>query len=297
MGWRRVVAVVAIYAFLLGSAGAIKLAKESDYTDIRKEVQQLVRKTNCGPILIRLSWHDAGTYNAQDGTGGPRGVMRFGTGGEATHDANNGLQIARDLLQPIHEKYPNVSTADLWSLAAVVAIEEMGGPSVAWRPGRRDASAAEESVEQGRLPDAQQGCAHLRQIFNRMGFNDQEIVALSGAHTVGRMHPDRSLHEGAWTTRPYHFDNAYFTDLVNTKFEKYTNEFGNIQYKSADDTFLAPSDYALIEDPSTLQWVQLYAKDQQRFFQDFASAFTKLQELGVDFSKAETFSCDAHLEE
>ena len=27
--------------------------------------------------------------------------------------------------------------------------------------------------------------------------------------------------------------------------------------------------------------VQLYAKDEARFFQDFAAAFTKLQELGV----------------
>lgn len=30
----------------------------------------------------------------------------------------------------------------------------------------------------GRLPDATQGPQHLRQIFGRMGFNDQEIVAL-----------------------------------------------------------------------------------------------------------------------
>jgi hypothetical protein len=28
--------------------------------------------------------------------------------------------------------------------------------------------------------------SHIRQIFNRMGFNDQEIVALSGAHALGR---------------------------------------------------------------------------------------------------------------
>ena len=27
--------------------------------------------------------------------------------------------------------------------------------------------------------------AGLRQVFNRMGFNDQEIVALSGAHALG----------------------------------------------------------------------------------------------------------------
>ena len=38
----------------------------------------------------------------------------------------------------------------------------------------------------GRLPDASKGPPHIRDIFYRMGFNDQEIVALSGAHALGR---------------------------------------------------------------------------------------------------------------
>lgn len=33
---------------------------------------------------------------------------------------------------------------------------------------------------------------HLRGIFHRMGLSDQEIVALSGAHTLGRARPERS---------------------------------------------------------------------------------------------------------
>ena len=36
----------------------------------------------------------------------------------------------------------------------------------------------------GRLPDASKGAQHLRDVFFRMGFNDQEIVALSGSHTL-----------------------------------------------------------------------------------------------------------------
>jgi catalase (peroxidase I) len=40
----------------------------------------------------------------------------------------------------------------------------------------------------GRLPDASQGAQHLRDVFGRMGFNDREIVALSGGHTLGRCH-------------------------------------------------------------------------------------------------------------
>ena len=37
-----------------------------------------------------------------------------------------------------------------------------------------------------RLPDASKGAPHIRDVFSRMGFNDQELVALSGAHALGR---------------------------------------------------------------------------------------------------------------
>lgn len=32
-------------------------------------------------------------------------------------------------------------------------------------------------------------------------------------------------------------------------------------------------------------WVELYAKDEDRFFTDFAAAFSKLMELGVPFEQ------------
>ena len=38
-----------------------------------------------------------------------------------------------------------------------------------------------------------------------MGFNDQEIVALSGAHAVGRCHTDRSGFDGPWSFSPVTF--------------------------------------------------------------------------------------------
>ena len=59
----------------------------------------------------------------------------------------------------------------------------------------------------GRLPDAAQGAEHLRDVFHRMGFNDKEIVCLSGAHTLGRCHKTRSGFDGPWTTNPLQFDN------------------------------------------------------------------------------------------
>jgi cytochrome c peroxidase len=144
--------------------------------------------------------------------------MRFDP--EAGHGANAGLAVARALLEPIKKKFPWISYADLYTLAGVVAVEEMGGPSVAWTPGRSDAADGTACPPDGRLPDAAQGAGHLRDIFYRMGFDDKEIVALSGAHTLGRCHTDRSGFSGPWTNAPTTFSNLYFTELVNNSWKK-----------------------------------------------------------------------------
>jgi hypothetical protein len=61
---------------------------------------------------------------------------------------------------------------------------------------------AKDIPPNGRLPDAAQGAQHVRDIFYRMGFNDREIVALSGAHTLGRCHTDRSGFSGRELSSP-----------------------------------------------------------------------------------------------
>ncbi len=50
-----------------------------------------------------------------------------------------GLHIARDRLEQIKAKFPGITYADLYTLAGVVAVEEMGGPTIKWSPGRTDA--------------------------------------------------------------------------------------------------------------------------------------------------------------
>ena len=97
--------------------------------------------------------------------------MRFDP--EAGHGANAGLGIARGLLEPVKKMFPWISYADLYTLAGVVAIEEMGGPTIAWSPGRSDAASVDACTPDGRLPDATQGAPHLRNIFYRMGFDDR----------------------------------------------------------------------------------------------------------------------------
>ncbi len=105
---------------------------------------------------------------------------------------------------------------------AVVAIKTLGGPTIPWSSGRTDAVDPSAIPPEGRLPKADSGppgadqadADHLREIFGRMGFNDQEIVALSGAHALGRCNVENSGYEGFWTWTPTRFNNVYYKFLV-----------------------------------------------------------------------------------
>jgi len=236
-----------------------------------------------GPVLVRLAWHAAGTFDKQSSTGGSNGgTIRFNP--EASHGANAGLKVARDLLEPIKQQFPGITYADLYTLAGVVAIEELGGPKVPWRPGRTDAADGKSCPPDGRLPDASKAHDHVRQVFGRMGFNDQEMVALIGAHALGRCHTDLSGYDGPWTNAPTTFSNEYFRLLLEEKWVP-RNWKGPRQFEDAKTKTLMmlPADIALVQDPGFKKYVELYAKDGERFKKDFAAAFGKLLELGVKF--------------
>ena len=78
--------------------------------------------------------------------------MRFKP--ECDHGGNAGLGIARKLLEPIKAKHPEISYADLYILAGVVAVEEMGGPKVGFKYGRGDAKGTADPKDDPRFsPD------------------------------------------------------------------------------------------------------------------------------------------------
>jgi len=116
-----------------------------------------------------------------------------------------------------------------------------------------------------------------------MGFNDQEIVALMGAHAVGRCHPNRSGYDGPWTNSPTVFSNDFYVQLLE---QKWTPKKWNGPKQFEDESgalMMTPGDMAMIEDPAFRKWVDVYAQDEAKWHQDFANAFCKLLELGVKF--------------
>ncbi|KAG5575589.1 hypothetical protein H5410_055723 [Solanum commersonii] len=263
----------------------------------REDIKELLKTTFCHPILVRLGWHDAGTYNKNiedwPQRGGANGSLRFEV--ELKHGANAGLVNALKLLQPIKDKYAGVTYADLFQLASATAIEEAGGPKIPMKYGRVDVSGPEECPEEGRLPDAgpPSPSSHLRDVFYRMGLNDKEIVALSGAHTLGRSRPDRSgwgkpetryTKDGpgspggqSWTVQWLKFDNSYFKDIKEQRDE---------------DLLVLPTDAVLFEDSSFKEYAEKYAVNQDVFFKDYTEAHAKLSNLGAKFDPLEGFSID-----
>ena len=117
--------------------------------DVREAL--LNNKVIAFPIACRVAWHASGTYDARDGTGGSDGgTMRFEP--EKSDPANAGLGIVRDMLHEVHKKYPDVSQADLWTLAGALSIEFAGGPHVPHAFGRKDDRDGSKCPAHGRLP-------------------------------------------------------------------------------------------------------------------------------------------------
>ncbi|KAF8513112.1 cytochrome c peroxidase [Hysterangium stoloniferum] len=263
-------------------------AKE-DYQKVYNKIASILEADDYdngsyGPVLVRLAWHASGTYDKNTNTGGSNyATMRFAP--ESLHGANNGLHVARGIMEQIKNEFPWISYGDLWTLAGVAAIQEAQGPKIPWRPGRID-GFEKDATPDGRLPDAAQGQDHIRDIFYRMGFNDQEIVALVGAHALGRCHPDRSGFEGPWTFSPTTFTNDFFKLLNEEKWIwRKWNGPKQLQDKKTGTLMMLPADYALIQDKKFKQWVKKYAADESVFFADFSKAFGKLLELGVPSSQ------------
>lgn len=268
-----------------------------DYKAVREAIADILDDESYddgsyGPVFVRLAWHSAGTYDKKTKKGGSEGAgMRFPE--EGGWGANAGLDVARAKLEPIKAKFPGITYADLWSLAGTTAIEEMGGPDMKWRPGRKDHDASYEKLPDGLLPDADgrdkldRPSDHLRDIFYRMGFNDKEIVCLSGAHALGRCHEDRSGYWGPWTYAPTTFSNEYFRLLLEERWSKKKTHKGREwtgpeQYETENgELMMLPTDLSLVWDDKLRPHVEAYAKDEELFMKDFKKAWMKLQELGV----------------
>ncbi|AWB59334.1 catalase/peroxidase HPI [Colwellia sp. Arc7-D] len=121
--------------------------KNLDIAALNKDLHELMTDSqdwwpadwgHYGGLMIRMTWHAAGTYRIADGRGGAAtGNQRFTPINSWPDNAN--LDKARRLLWPIKKKYGNqLSWADLITYAGTIAYQSMGLKTFGFAFGRED---------------------------------------------------------------------------------------------------------------------------------------------------------------
>ncbi|XP_076938815.1 cationic peroxidase 1-like [Bidens hawaiensis] len=260
-------------------------------TIIRRAVNTAVsNEARMGASLLRLHFHDC-FVNGCDGSVLLDDTANFT--GEKTAGPNNnsarGFNVIDTIKTQLESQCPGVvSCADILSTAARDSVVALGGPSWTVVFGRRDSTTASLSAANSNLPGPASSLSALISSFSNKGFTANEMVALSGAHTIGqarcttfrnRIYNENNINASFATSvrrncpssggdnnlspldsTPTTFDNRYFSDLINQR-------------------GLLHSDQELFNGGSADAQVRTYSSNPATFSRDFASAMVKMGNL------------------
>ncbi|KAL0447322.1 UNVERIFIED_CONTAM: putative L-ascorbate peroxidase 6 [Sesamum latifolium] len=257
---RRALMYMATASFLLPSPSFGAATDEMSL--LQEEIRKVLSKGKAAGLL-RLVFHDAGTFDKGDATGGMNGSIVY----ELDRPENMGLKKSVKILEKAKvqvDAIRPVSWADFIAVAGAEAVLVCGGPKIPVQLGRVDAKVPDP---EGKLPEESLDATAMKQCFQRKGFSAQELVALSGAHTLG----------SKGFGNPTVFDNSYFKILL----EKPWSSSGGMSSMIG-----LPSDRALVEDDECIRWISKYADDQNLFFEDFKNVYIKLVNTGAEWTRS-----------
>ncbi|KAK7329250.1 hypothetical protein VNO77_23402 [Canavalia gladiata] len=190
-----------------------------------------------------------------------------------------------------------VSCADILALATRDVIRLTGGPFYEVELGRRDGKVSTIASVQRRLPHPDFNLNQLNSMFSSNGLSQTDMIALSGAHTIGFSHCSR------FSKRIYNFPRTLIDPTLNLQYafdlrkacplrvdpriainmdpvtpQRFDNQyFKNLQQGKG----LFTSDQVLAIDPRSRDTVNLFASNEEAFNNAFVKAITKMGRIGV----------------
>ncbi|KNA18633.1 hypothetical protein SOVF_068650, partial [Spinacia oleracea] len=265
------------------------------YGTVRSVVQSAVAKERrMGASLVRLFFHDC-FVNGCDGS-----ILLDDTSsmtGEKSAAPNlksaRGFNVVDAIKSKVEQVCPGVvSCADILAIASRDSVALLGGPNWNVKLGRRDSKTASQAAANNAIPPPSSSLNSLISRFQSHGLSAKDMVALSGAHTIGQarcvtfrthIYNETSTINPAFASlrqrncprtsgngdnnpasldfqTPTKFDNKYFSDLVTKR-------------------GLLHSDQQLFSGGSTDSIVQSYSNNPGFFHSDFSTAMIKMGDI------------------
>ncbi|KAG6779397.1 hypothetical protein POTOM_015777 [Populus tomentosa] len=201
-----------------------------------------------------------------------------------------GFELIDDVKEQLENQCPGVvSCADIIAMAAREAVSWSGGPVYDIPKGRKDGrrSKIEDTIN---LPFPTFNASELVRVFGQRGFSAQDMVALSGAHTLGvaRCSSFKTrLSDPVDPTMDSDFSKALAKtcsggDNAEQPFDVTRNNFDSFYFQALQrKAGVLFSDQTLYNNPKTKAIVNNYAMNQAMFFLDFQRAMVKMSLLDV----------------
>ncbi|KAL2545940.1 Peroxidase 5 [Forsythia ovata] len=262
-------------------------------TTIRTSIRQAVsRERRMAGSLIRLHFHDCFVQGC-DASILLDEIPSIQSEKTAFPNDNSvrGYEVIEAAKREVEKICPGVvSCADIITLAARDASAAVGGPSWNVKLGRRDSTTASRSLANTDLPGPASDLGTLISSFANKGLTARDMVALSGAHTLGQsqcfLFRDRIYSNGtnidagfASTRRRQCPTNSGDSNLAPLDLVT-PNSFDNNYYKNLmQRKGLLQSDQILFSGDSTDSIVSEYSRNQQTFLSDFGNAMIKMGDI------------------
>ncbi|XP_074299258.1 peroxidase 72-like [Silene latifolia] len=265
-----------------------------DAQEIVKSVvaKAVAREPRMAASLVRLLFHDCFVQGCDaslllDNSG----VFLSEKRSNPNRNSVRGFEVIDEIKVALEEACPlTVSCADILALAARDSTVLAGGPYWDVPLGRRDSLTASLSGSNNNIPAPNFTFPQILAKFNAVGLDLVDLVALSGAHTIGdarctsfkqRLYngkPDVTLNQAYASelrTRcpPSGGDHNLFVLDISSPFK-----FDNGYYKNilAYNGLLNSDEVLLTQSHSSMQLVKQYADNNDLFFHHFANSMINM---------------------